>query len=186
MRAQRPGRRPRPASPPARAASRQQNEQPDAHKPLHPRAQCTSLRRARGAYARDVAIRVVLAEDSLLVREGVRRLLDLQPGVEVVASVRAISTRCSRRSSRARRMSSSPTSACRPTITDEGIQAALRLRETHPELGVVVLSQYAEPAYALALLEGGSERRAYLLKDRVADVEPAGRRHPRGRRAAAR
>ena len=58
-----------------------------------------------------------------------------------------------------------------PDGTDEGIQAAERLRETHPDVGVVVLSQYSEPGYALALLEGGTARRAYLLKERVDDVE---------------
>jgi DNA-binding NarL/FixJ family response regulator len=58
-----------------------------------------------------------------------------------------------------------------PEGLDEGIQAASRLRETSPEVGVVVLSQYAEPGYALELLEGGSERRAYLLKERVEDVD---------------
>lgn len=52
-----------------------------------------------------------------------------------------------------------------PTSTDEGIQAAARLREIHPDIGVVVLSQHAEPEYALKLLEKGSARRAYLLKD---------------------
>jgi DNA-binding NarL/FixJ family response regulator len=58
-----------------------------------------------------------------------------------------------------------------PADTDEGIQAAERLRETHPEVGVVVLSQYANPKYVLALLEGGSGRRAYLLKERVEDLD---------------
>jgi DNA-binding NarL/FixJ family response regulator len=58
-----------------------------------------------------------------------------------------------------------------PSDTDEGIQAAERLRETNPEVGVVVLSQYATPSYLLALLEGGSARRAYLLKERVKDLE---------------
>ena len=58
-----------------------------------------------------------------------------------------------------------------PGNTDEGIQAATRLRETNPEVGVVVLSQYAVPSYVLALLEGGSERRAYLLKERVDDLD---------------
>src|SRR5262245_54899294 len=58
-----------------------------------------------------------------------------------------------------------------PDGLDEGVQAAERLRVTHPDVGVVVLSQYAEPRYALALLEAGSERRAYLLKERVEDVE---------------
>jgi DNA-binding NarL/FixJ family response regulator len=58
-----------------------------------------------------------------------------------------------------------------PTGTDEGIRAAAHLRETSPSTGVVVLSQYDSPAYALALLEGGSNGRAYLLKERVSDVE---------------
>ena len=58
-----------------------------------------------------------------------------------------------------------------PTGTDEGIRAAARLRESHPTTGVVVLSQFAAPSYALALLEGGSDGRAYLLKDRVADAD---------------
>src|SRR5262245_17959767 len=58
-----------------------------------------------------------------------------------------------------------------PGDADEGIQAAARLRETNPGAGVVVLSQYANPTYALALLEGGSAGRAYLLKERVQDLE---------------
>jgi DNA-binding NarL/FixJ family response regulator len=57
-----------------------------------------------------------------------------------------------------------------PGDTDEGIQAAERLRETNPGVGVVVLSQYANPSYALALFESGSARRAYLLKERVNDL----------------
>src|SRR5262249_61327632 len=54
---------------------------------------------------------------------------------------------------------------------DEGIRAAERLRETNPDVGVVVLSQYVAPSYVLALLESGSERRAYLLKERVDDLD---------------
>lgn len=54
-----------------------------------------------------------------------------------------------------------------PTGTDEGIQVARMLQQTHPEIGVVVLSQFVDPGYVLALLESGSARRAYLLKDRV-------------------
>jgi DNA-binding NarL/FixJ family response regulator len=57
-----------------------------------------------------------------------------------------------------------------PSGVDEGIQAAERLRETDPEVGVVVLSQYADPRYALALLDAGTARRAYLLKERVDDL----------------
>src|ERR1044071_3654553 len=58
-----------------------------------------------------------------------------------------------------------------PGNADEGIQAAERLRVSHPDVGVVVLSQYLEPSYALALLEGGTARRAYLLKERVQDLD---------------
>jgi DNA-binding NarL/FixJ family response regulator len=56
-----------------------------------------------------------------------------------------------------------------PSKQDEGIQAAAQLRKSHPDVGVVVLSQYAEPGYALALLESGSDGRAYLLKERISD-----------------
>jgi DNA-binding NarL/FixJ family response regulator len=62
-----------------------------------------------------------------------------------------------------------------PTGTNEGIQAAAWLRENHPEVGVVVLSQYTAPAYAMALLEHGSAGRAYLLKERVASVDELAR-----------
>jgi len=58
-----------------------------------------------------------------------------------------------------------------PTFTDEGVRAACWMREHHPSIGVVVLSQYASPGYATALFEAGSDSRAYLLKDRVADVD---------------
>jgi len=57
-----------------------------------------------------------------------------------------------------------------PTGTDEGIRAANELRSLYPSLGVVVLSQYSEPAYALRFLENGSKGRAYLLKERVSDI----------------
>ena len=68
-----------------------------------------------------------------------------------------------------------------PLGLDEGIQAATRLRETHPEVGVVVLSQYAEPGYALALLEDGTAGRGYLLKERVDDLDQLVGRDPGGR-----
>ena len=58
-----------------------------------------------------------------------------------------------------------------PSSSDEGIRIAAGLRDTHPDMGVVVLSQHAEPAYALALLDGGSARRAYLLKERIRDLD---------------
>lgn len=114
--------------------------------------------------------RVVLADDHFLVREGIARLLAGQPDVEVVASCGDLD------SLMAAVEAESPDVVLTdirmpPSETDEGIQAAVRLREAHPEVGVVVLSQYAEPGYALALLDGGSARRAYLLKERVDDVE---------------
>jgi DNA-binding NarL/FixJ family response regulator len=117
-----------------------------------------------------VPIRVVLAEDHYLVREGVRRLLDNQADVEVVTTCTDLDSLL------ATVDEDSPDVVITdirmpPGETDEGIQAAVRLRETNPDVGVVVLSQYAEPEYALALLDGGSERRAYLLKERVDDVE---------------
>jgi DNA-binding NarL/FixJ family response regulator len=115
-----------------------------------------------------VPIRVVLAEDSLIVREGIRRLLELDSQVEVVAGCGDLDALLE--AVEAERPDVVLTDIRMPPGTsDEGIRAALKLRQTHPELGVVVLSQYAEPGYALALLEDGSDGRAYLLKDRVDD-----------------
>jgi DNA-binding NarL/FixJ family response regulator len=115
-------------------------------------------------------IRLVLAEDHYLVREGIRRVLDAQPDMDVAAACGDLDALLE------------AVEAENPDVVvtdirmppggvDEGIQAALRLRETKPELGVVVLSTYAEPSYALALLESGSAGRAYLLKERVEDIE---------------
>ena len=115
-------------------------------------------------------IRIVLAEDQYLVREGLRRLLETRDALEVAAVCGDLDSLLE------------AVDAERPDVvvtdirmppgsTDEGIQAATRLRETNPEVGVVVLSQYATPSYVLALLKGGSERRAYLLKERVTDLE---------------
>ena len=113
-------------------------------------------------------LRVVLAEDNLLVREGVQRLLDAQPGVSLVATcgdLEALLVAVERE----RPDVVITDIRMPPTGTDEGIRAAERLRSTNPEIGVVVLSQHDDPEYALALLEGGSARRAYLLKERVSD-----------------
>ena len=107
-------------------------------------------------------IRVVLAEDHYLVREGLRRLLEAEPDVELAAVcgdldglLAAVDAELPHVVVTDIRMP--------PGDDDEGIQAAERLRDTHPEVGVVVLSQYASPAYVLALLESGSARRAYLV-----------------------
>jgi DNA-binding NarL/FixJ family response regulator len=117
-----------------------------------------------------VPIRLVLAEDHYLVREGIRRLLETEPDLEVAAVCGDLDSLLA------------AVDAQRPDVVvtdirmppggiDEGIRAAMGLRESHPEIGVVVLSQYAQPSYALALLEGGTGGRAYLLKERVEDVE---------------
>jgi DNA-binding NarL/FixJ family response regulator len=117
-----------------------------------------------------VPIRLVLADDHYLVREGVRRLLESEPEFEVAAV-------CSDLGSLLEAVEEHEPDVVVTDIrmppggVDEGIQAAERLRKTHPAVGVVVLSQYANPSYALALLEHGSEGRAYLLKERVEDLK---------------
>jgi DNA-binding NarL/FixJ family response regulator len=111
----------------------------------------------------------VLAEDNYLVREGVGKLIDLEPDLEVVAAcadypslLKAVETNSPDVVVTDIRMP--------PTGSDEGIRAANELRALYPNLGVVVLSQYSEPAYALRFLENGSKGRAYLLKERVSDI----------------
>ena len=115
-------------------------------------------------------IRLVLADDHYLVREGVRRLVETRADIEVTAVCGDLDSLLA------------AVDAERPDVvvtdirmppgdSDEGIQAAARLRATNPEVGVVVLSQYANPTYLLALLEGGSARRAYLLKERVNNLD---------------
>jgi DNA-binding NarL/FixJ family response regulator len=117
-----------------------------------------------------MAIRLVLAEDDYLVREGVLRLLATQPDLEVVAVCGDLPSLLA--AVEVERPDVVLTDIRMPPAgLDEGIQVAVRLRDTHPDVGVVVLTQYAEPRYALALLENGTARRGYLLKERVADVE---------------
>ena len=114
-------------------------------------------------------IRLVLADDHYLVREGIRRLLDAQPDMEVIAACGDLGALLE--AVEAEKPDVVVTDIrMPPSGVDEGIQAALRLREARPDLGVVVLSTYSEPSYALALLEGGTAGRAYLLKERVEDV----------------
>jgi len=111
-------------------------------------------------------IRVILADDSYLVREALDHVLALADGVEVVA--RCDSLDSLEAAIEAERPDVVVTDIrMPPSETDEGLRVAADLRETHPEIGVVVLSQYADPSYSLALLEGGSDRRAYLLKERI-------------------
>jgi DNA-binding NarL/FixJ family response regulator len=116
-----------------------------------------------------VPIRVVLAEDNYLVREGVRRLLETREGLEVAALCDDLESLLAAVDAHAPDVVLTDI-RMPPLRTDEGIRAAIRLHDTHPDVGVVVLSQYAEPRYALALLESGTAGRAYLLKERVEDV----------------
>jgi DNA-binding NarL/FixJ family response regulator len=115
-----------------------------------------------------VTLRVVIADDNLLVREGVVKLLDREADVEVVSTCSSYDELMD---AAARDDPDVVITDIRmpPTGTDEGVRAALELRERTPTMGVVVLSQYSDPAYALALLERGSEGRAYLLKERVSE-----------------
>jgi DNA-binding NarL/FixJ family response regulator len=117
-----------------------------------------------------VPIRIVLAEDHYLLREGLRRLLEGEEDLEIVSV-------CETFDSLLEAVTAEQPDVVvtdirmPPTNLDEGIRAAEQLRTTHPDVGVVVLSQYLEPGYAHALFEGGTERRAYLLKERVSDIE---------------
>lgn len=113
-------------------------------------------------------ITVGIAEDSLLVREGIERLIERDPELDLVGT-------CEDLPSLEALVAAGPPQVLvtdvrmPPTFSDEGIRVAVGLRRTHPQVGVVVLSQYAEPAYANALLAEGSAGRAYLLKERVSD-----------------
>jgi DNA-binding NarL/FixJ family response regulator len=119
-----------------------------------------------GARVTRMTIRVVLGEDNLLVREGVRQLLAVDGEIDVVAAVGDVD---SLREVCGELRPDVVVTDIRmpPTYTDEGIRIAAEFRESHPDMGVVVLSQYSDPIYAMALLDGGSARRAYLLKERV-------------------
>ena len=115
-------------------------------------------------------IRLVLAEDSYLVREGLRRLLEAQPGFDVAAVCGDLDSLLEAVDREAPDVVVTDI-RMPPDHSDEGIQAARQLRETKPDVGVVVLSQYSDPSYALALLDTGSAGRAYLLKERVHDLD---------------
>ena len=114
-------------------------------------------------------IRLVLAEDNVLVREGVRTLISLEDDLELVGVsedldglLKLVDTERPDVVLTDIRMP--------PTGTDEGVRAARQLRDTHPAIGVVVLSHYLEPSYALALFAEGAHGRGYLLKERVSDI----------------
>jgi DNA-binding NarL/FixJ family response regulator len=113
---------------------------------------------------------IVIAEDNLLVREGIKALLEISEDIDVVGVCESYESLLE------------SVDTLRPDVvltdirmppssTDEGIRAANEIRTRYPETGVVVLSQHDEPDYALALFDGGTARRAYLLKDRVSEKD---------------
>jgi len=119
-------------------------------------------------------VRVVLAEDNVLLREGISRLVAANPDFELAGVAADLPELL------ALVAEQDPDVVVTdirmpPTGTDEGIQAASWLRQHYPRTGVVVLSQYVAPKYAVALLEHGSAGRAYLLKERVASVDELAR-----------
>lgn len=121
-----------------------------------------------------MSLRVVLGEDNYLAREGISRALERVEGVELVATCVDLD------SLRATIEDEHPDVVLTdvrmpPTNTDEGIRVASELRRSHPQTGVVVLSQHSDPSYAVALFEDGSDGRAYLLKERVSDHVELGR-----------
>ena len=115
-------------------------------------------------------LRVAIAEDHFLVREGTRRALEDSGIIEVVA---AVGTAAELEEVVARQHPDVVVTDIRmpPGHHTEGIEAAHRIRAAHPEVGVVVLSQYAEATYALELLGAGTDGLAYLLKERVGDPQ---------------
>jgi DNA-binding NarL/FixJ family response regulator len=115
-------------------------------------------------------IRLLIAEDAYLVREALEHILGRASHVEIVALCEDLDSVWAALEQQAPDVVLTDI-RMPPTNTDEGVQLARTLRKTNPEIGVVLLSQFAEPGYALALLESGSSRRAYLLKERVGDPE---------------
>lgn len=115
-----------------------------------------------------MTLTVTVAEDDLLVREGVAALISAEPGLSLVDTCNDLDSLLT---SVARTPPDVVLTDIRmpPTQSNEGIRAARAIRSDFPQVGVIVLSQYDSPAYALALLESGSERLGYMLKERVID-----------------
>ncbi len=133
-------------------------------------ARSTGPTPAAAASAAGNRVRVLIADDSFLIREGLQQVLALAPAVHVVgAHADAPSLLAA--------VDADPPDVVvtdirmPPTQTDEGMQIAERLRRTHPRLGVVVLSQHESAQYAAELLASGAAGRGYLLKDRIHDLD---------------
>ena len=130
----------------------------------------TRARQQDDNVANTESLTVVVAEDAFLAREAIEQVLSRAPDVEVAE---VCEDRYSLLAAIDKHQPDAVVTDIRmpPTGTDEGIQVARAVRESHPDMGVVVLSQFVEPAYALSLLESGSAGRAYLLKERIHDGE---------------
>ena len=115
-------------------------------------------------------IRLVLAEDGDLLRAGVLALLEAYDDIEVVATATSLPELMAAVDGHRPDLVLTDI-RMPPDFTDEGIRAARQLRRTHPEIGVVALTQYSDVEYALDLVSEGSQGRGYLLKERVADVD---------------
>lgn len=117
-----------------------------------------------------MALKVVIAEDNLLMREGISSVLAMSSDIDLVATCADVDELLA--AIEEHRPDVVVTDIrMPPTQTDEGIRAANSLKDTHPSIGVVVLSQFVEPTYAMALFATGSQGRAYLLKERVGDAD---------------
>ena len=119
-------------------------------------------------------IRVALAEDHVLLREGISRLVSANEDFELVGAVADLPQLLALVDAQVPDVVVTDI-RMPPTGTDEGIEAAAWIREHHPQVAVVVLSQYTAPGYALALLEHGSAGRGYLLKERIGSVDELAR-----------
>src|SRR5919106_6171746 len=119
-------------------------------------------------------ISVFLADDNAIVREGVRAMLALEPDIEVVGVARDYDELVAHAGAAAPQVLVTDI-RMPPTFQREGINAAKELRKRHPGTGIVVLSQYDDPQYAVSLLSEGAAGFAYLLKDRIAESDQLAR-----------
>ena len=125
---------------------------------------------AAPADAGKAVLRIVIADDSYLIREGLQQVLAFAPGLRVVGLYADAPSLLAAVDAEAPDVVVTDI-RMPPTQTDEGMQIAARLRQSHPQVGVVVLSQHESPQYAAELLAGGAAGRGYLLKDRIHDLD---------------
>ncbi len=134
------------------------------------------------AGAATATITVFLADDNLIVREGVRALLSLEPDLEVIGAAADYDELVAGAEAAAPQVLVTDI-RMPPDFQSEGIDAAKELRKRHPGTGVVILSQFDDPEYAISLLADGAAGYAYLLKDRIAEGDQLAARCARSRPA---